>query len=119
MSREPVGEFEFKNDNLLDMRHQEILALAKLYRDNSSAEFDDRAAAIEVSIEQDIELHSDAILGVVLPSEYARSQGVMKQLKSFASKIETYDLQPLNTAAHYGLLYESVTKIYKKLGIRY
>lgn len=119
MSREPVGEYEFKNDNSLDMRHQEILALAKLYRDNSSSEFDDRAAAIEIAVEEDIELSSDNILGVVIPGEYARVPKLVKELKTFAPIVEQYDLQPLSTASHFGNLYECVARIYKKSGIKY
>jgi hypothetical protein len=119
MSREPVGDYEFKNDNSLDMRHQEILALAKLYRDNSSAEFDDRAAAIEIAIEEDIELTQENILGVVIPGEYARVPKLVKELKVFAPRVETYDLQPLSTASHFGNLYDCVANIYKKSGIKY
>lgn len=119
MSREPIGDYEFKADNNFDMRHQEILALAKLYRDNSSAEFDDRAAAIEIAIEEDIELSRDNILGVVMPAEYARVPKLVKELKTFAPMVETYDLQPLSTASHFGNLYDCVAKIYRKSGIKY
>jgi hypothetical protein len=102
----------------LDLRHQEILALARLYREGSSPDFDDRAAAIEAQVEADISLTADNVLGIVMPSEYARVQGLLQSIAHITTDIETYDIHPISTAAYYGLVYEAVYRIYRRAGIR-
>lgn len=119
LGRQPAGEFEFKDENNFDMRHQELLALSKLYRDHSSANFDDRAAAIEVSVDEDIPLDAGNLLGVVAPAEYMRTKTLRADLRKLTPHIETYDLQPLNTMAHYGLVYDAVKMIYSRNRIKF
>jgi hypothetical protein len=115
--RRPAGLEELKEDHNLDMRHAEILALSRLYHETSAPKFDDRAAAIEVQIDEDIQLTPQNLLGVVMPSEYARVDGFVDDVKRLTSIVETYDLFPLGTAAHFGLLYEGVQRVYKRAGV--
>jgi hypothetical protein len=115
--RRPAGLEEINEEYSLDMRHAEIMALGKLYHENSSHKFDDRAAAIEIQVEQDIELKPENLLGVVMPAEYARVPGFMADIKRLTNIVETYDLMPLGTAAHYGLLYDGVQRVYRRAGV--
>ena len=71
----------------------------------------------EVQVEEDVVLHRENLLGVVLPSEYTRVSQVVGSLRAITANIETYDILPLNSAAHYGLIYEAVNRLYKKFGI--
>ncbi len=116
--RRPAGDEEMKVEHELDMRHAQILALAKLYRDRESATLDDRAAAIEVSVAEDVPLEKSSLLGVVIPNEYKRLPGMVSSLKGVTQIIEGYDLLPLGTDAHYGVVYDCVKRIYKKAGIK-
>lgn len=115
--RRPAGEEEIKEQHNLDMRHAEVMALGRLYLENSSPEFDDRAAAIELQIEQDLELRSDNLLGVVMPAEYARIPELLASIKNMTPNVETYDIMPLGSTSHYAYLYAGVKAIYKKAGI--
>jgi hypothetical protein len=115
--RRPAGEEEIKEQYNLDMRHAEVMALSRLFLENSSPQCDDRAAAIEIQIEQDIAIKNDNLLGVVMPAEYARVPDLMNSIKALTPNVETYDLLPLGTESHYGLLYQGVNTIYKLAGI--
>jgi hypothetical protein len=53
-----------------------------------------------------------------MPSEYARTPGFLDDIRKLTSVVETYDLYPLGTPAHYGFIYEGVQRIYKKAGIK-
>lgn len=116
--RRPAGDEEIKEQHNLDMRHAEVMALSRLYRENSSPECDDRAAAIEIQLEADIQLQRDNLLGVVMPAEYARVPDLMAAIKALTPNVELYDVMPLGTASHYGALYQGVTNIYKNSGIK-
>src|SRR3984893_15855071 len=98
-------------------RHQEVLAVARLFQEHSSARCDDRSAAIEMQIEADITLAKDNLLGVVIPEEFKRTPGLMQALKSIAGHVQTYPHFPLGTQEHYALIYDRVNNIYKKSGI--
>lgn len=115
--RRAAGYEELKEENSLDMTHQEILALAKLYQEQSNPQFDDRAAAIEIQVAEDIRLAKDNLLGVVIPEEYKRTPGLVKALKELTLNIETYPHFPLGLQEHYALIYDRVESIYKKSGI--
>lgn len=115
--RRPASEEEIKEQHSLDMRHAEVLALSKLYLEGSSPEFDDRAAAIELQIEQDIELRKENLLGLVMPKEYARVDELMRSIRVLTPNIETYDLMPLGLNSHFNALYQGVINIYKAAGI--
>lgn len=117
-NRSAVGEEELKDEHRLDMRHAEVMALGRLMRENSTSKMDDRAAAIEIQIAQDIPLAKDNLLGVVIPSEYARTEGVMQTLRNLTSNVETYDLFPLSTDHHFALIYDRVKSIYRRAGIK-
>ena len=115
--RRPAGEDEIKEQHNLDMRHAQIIALSRLFLDNSSPEYDDRSAAIEIQIEQDIEIRSDNLLGVAMPAEYARVPELLQSINAITPNVETYDHMPLGTLSHYALLYQGVQKIYKRAGL--
>jgi hypothetical protein len=50
VQRKAVGEEELKEEHSLDMRHAEIQALGRLFREGSTSNLDDRAAAIEIQV---------------------------------------------------------------------
>jgi hypothetical protein len=115
--RRPASQEEIQEQHNLDMTHQEILALSRLYHEGSSPEFDDRAAAVEIQIEQDIELRRENLLGIVLPAEFARVDSLMRSITQLTKNVETYDLMPLGLTHHFALLYRGVKAIYKSAGI--
>ncbi len=115
--RRPAGEEEIKEQHNLDMRHAQVLALSRLFLENSSAECDDRAAAIEIQVEQDLEIKKDNLLGVVMPAEYARVPELVRAIKELTPNIEEYDIMPLGSLSHYALLYQGVKNIYKRAGV--
>jgi hypothetical protein len=115
--RRPAGEEEIKEQYNLDMRHAEVMALSRLYLENSSPDCDDRAAAIEIQVAEDIEIKSDNLLGVVMPAEYARVPELLNSIKAITPNVELYDLLPLGTGSHYGLLYQGVQNIYRRTGV--
>jgi hypothetical protein len=117
VDRRALDEDKLKENHVLDMRHAEIMALGKLYREGSTKNYDDRAAAIEVQVEQDIQLKKENLLGVVLPEEYLRTPGVRDTLKQLTSIIEPYGLLPLSLREHYSSIYQGVNQVYKKAGI--
>jgi hypothetical protein len=115
--RRPAGEEEIREQHNLDMRHAQIMALNRLFLENSTPECDDRAAAIEIQVEQDIEIRNDNLLGIVMPAEYTRMPDFMEAARAITQIIEPYDLMPLGTNSHYGLLYQGVKAVYKRAGI--
>lgn len=117
VERRAAGYEELISDHNLEIYHQEILAAARLFLEHSSPQMDDRAAAIEVQIGEDISLAKDNLLGVVMPEEFKRWPGLVPALKSLTANIQTYTHFPLSTQEHYGQIYDSVAKIYKKAGI--
>src|SRR5215211_1347228 len=114
VARRAAGHEELKEEHSLDMRHMEVLAVGRLFRENSSAACDDRAAAIEMQIAEDITLARDNLLGIVMPEEFKRTPGLMTSLKAITSRVETYPHLPLGTQEHYALIYDRVNHIYKK-----
>jgi hypothetical protein len=116
--RQATGDQEMREEHDLDITHDQILALGKLYRDRDAAKLDDRAAAIEIQIAEDIPLEKSNVLGVVVPAEYKRHKDMREALKALTPNVEAYDIMPLGTDAHYGLVYDCVKKIYKKAGIK-
>jgi hypothetical protein len=118
VQRRAVGEEELKADNSFDMRHAELQALGRLFREGSTSNLDDRAAAVEIQVAQDVPLRREDLLGVVIPEEYARTPGVMKSLKALTKYVETYDLYPVSTNHHFALIYDRVNAIYKRSGIK-
>jgi hypothetical protein len=115
--RRPAGEGEIKEQHNLDMRHAEIIALSRLFHEGSSPNCDDRAAAIELQIEQDIEIRQHNLLGIVMPREYARVPDLMRSISIITKNVETYDHYPLGLTSHFALLYDGVKAIYKLAGI--
>ncbi|WP_018321652.1 hypothetical protein [Bradyrhizobium sp. WSM2793] len=118
VDRKSLDEEKIKDEHLLTMSHAEILALGKLYREGSTKNYDDRAAAIEVQIGEDIPLRKEDLLGVVIPEEYARTEGVRESLLKFTKYIETYRLLPLSLNQHYSTIYECVERIYNRAGVQ-
>ncbi|KRQ15910.1 hypothetical protein FBZ96_11580 [Bradyrhizobium stylosanthis] len=117
VDRKSVDEDKIKEEHVLDMSHAEILALGKLYREGSTKNYDDRAAAIEVQVGEDIPLRKQDLLGVVIPEEYMRTDGVRESLLKLTKYIETYRLLPLSLSQHYSSIYDAVERIYKKAGV--
>ena len=118
VGRRAADHQELKEEHNLDMRHQEVLALARLFRESSTAQCDDRAAAVEFQIGEDVALARDNLLGVVIPDEYKRIPGLISAIKSVTGIIQTYPHLPLGTQEHYALIYDRVNTIYKKAGIK-
>jgi hypothetical protein len=116
--RRALSDDDLKEQHHLDMRHQEILALGRLYRDGSTAQCDDRAAAIEVQIEEDVVLARENLLGVVLPEEFKRVPGLLDALHNLTPRVEFYIHIPVNSAMHHGFIYERVEWIYRQAGVR-
>lgn len=117
IERRSFDDDRLKEQHLLSMSHAEILAVAKLYREGSTKNCDDRAAAIELQVEEDIPLMKQNLLGVVLPEEYLRTPGTRETLLKMTKIIESYQLLPLSLNQHYSAIYECVGRIYKKAGI--
>jgi hypothetical protein len=65
------------------------------YSEGSTSNHDDRAAAIEVQVADDIQLVAENLLGVVVPAEYLRTPGVKQSLKQLTQFVEPYDHFPL------------------------
>jgi hypothetical protein len=117
VDRNANDQKKLKDEHLLTMSHAKVLAVAKLYKEGSTKNYDDRAAAIELQIEEDIPLKKENLLGVVVPEEYTRTPGVRESLKELTNVVETYRLLPLSISQHYGLIYDCVEKVYKRAGI--
>ena len=117
VDRRAHDQEKLKEEHFLDMSHADVLAVAKLYKEGSTANCDDRAAAIELQIAEDIPLKKENLLGVIIPEEYGRTPGVRNALLNVTSIIETYRLLPLNIRDHYGLIYDCVERVYKRAGI--
>jgi hypothetical protein len=118
VDRDANDQKKLKDEHLLNMSHAKVLALAKLYKEGSTKNYDDRAAAIELQVEQDIPLKKENLLGVVIPEEYMRTPGVRESLRDLTKVVETYRLLPLNISQHYGLIYDCVEQVYKRAGIK-
>lgn len=116
--RAAAGFEEITEQYEMSLRHQEIMAVCRLALDNSSRRCDDRAAAIEVSLDQDVILTDKNLLGVVVPEEVTREASLVNWLNSLTQRIETYTHFPLSLYAHYGQVYQAVKKIYKDAGVR-
>jgi hypothetical protein len=117
VDRRAHDQEKLKEEHLLDMSHAKVLAVSKLYKEGSTINCDDRAAAIELQVAEDIPLKKENLLGVVIPEEYERTPGVRDALLNITSVIETYRLLPLNIRDHYGLVYDCVERVYKRAGI--
>jgi hypothetical protein len=115
--RQPESVADFESRYQLGPLAMEIYALLKLYSENSTAEFDDRAAAIEVQFPSDVPLSPADVLGVVVPEEMVREPMIRDALKSITQNVQTYPLFPLTPDAHFSLVYAEVRNIYKKFGI--
>lgn len=118
MKRRGADAQELQEEHNMTMRHQEIMALMKLYQEGSTPDFDDRAATIELQLEQDIQLARENLIGLVVPNEYLRTPGVKQAVESLTPNIEGYDHFPLSQNQHYGLIYDAVQRIYRAAGVR-
>lgn len=76
IDRNALDQEKLKDEHLLNMSHSKVLAVSKLYKEGSTKNCDDRAAVIELQVEQDIPLKKENLLGVVIPEEYMRTPGV-------------------------------------------
>lgn len=99
----------------IDVRHTKIEALVRLYAERSLPEIDDRGRNIEVQISEDIPL-AENVVGVVMPDAYKLYDPMKKRFKALGVAVEYYTVWPMNAEAHFGQVYEAVTKITRKLG---
>lgn len=99
-----------KTQMQIDVRHARIEALIRMYSERSLEDIDDRGRNIEVQVGGDVPI-ADNLLGVVLPDQYRLVPEIERHLKSLGAKVEYYGLYPMNADAHFGLVYEAVTKI--------
>jgi hypothetical protein len=99
-----------KTEMQIDVRHARIEALVRLYSERSLEEIDDRGRNIEVQIDGDVPL-AENLLGVVLPDQYSLVPESGRHFRSLGAVVEYYGLYPLNADAHFGLVYEAVTRI--------
>jgi hypothetical protein len=97
----------------IGVRHAKIEALIRLFSERSLEDIDDRGRNIEVQVGGDVPL-ADNLLGVVLPDPYRLDMEIERRLKSFGAKVEYYPVYPLNADAHFGAMYEAVTKIMQR-----
>lgn len=118
LHRKAASLDELQEHYNLDARHQEIQALSELYRESLKPDLDDRAAAIEVQISQDIQLASDNLIGIVLPEEYMRVKELANAIRSLTPNVETYSHWPVAKNQYYALIYDAVQKIYKVSGVK-
>jgi len=115
--RSAVGVSEFKEKHELNFRDMEIEALLNLYHHPRTKDLDERAATIEIQLEQNIALDSGDILGVVVPEEVYRDGELKAALDKLTPVVRPYSIFPLNPDYHYGLVYEQVQHIYKYYGM--
>jgi hypothetical protein len=112
-----ISPEEFERRHNLTPKYQEVEALARLYRDSHPDDYDDRARAIEVQVEDDVAITSDNLIGVVLPSEYKRETELIKAISAFDCLIKYYDIYPARTSAYTTLIYDRVKTMYVEKGL--
>ena len=115
--RRAAGHEEIKREHNLLPRHQEILAVSKLALENMNAQFDDRAAAIEISVEEDIPILPQHLVGIAVPDELRREADVWEAINQLTPFVEIYTHLPATLHGYYSRLYESVERIYRRAGI--
>lgn len=115
--RRPAGHEEIKKEYDLLPRHREVLAVSKLALENASARFDDRAAAIEISVEEDVPIAPENLIGIVLPAELRRETELWDELKRMTPYVETYSHLPTSLHGYYARMTECVERIYSKFGV--
>jgi hypothetical protein len=76
VDRDANDQKKLKDEHLLTMSHAKVLAVAKLYKEGSTKNYDDRAAAIELQVEEDkrIEARLDAGLSVLASDSHVAIQ---------------------------------------------
>ncbi|MHC2002522.1 hypothetical protein ACYQR9_19060 [Methylobacterium sp. CM6241] len=116
--RRPMGEEEVKREHDLLPRHREILAVSKLAGENSAAKMDDRAAAIEISVSEDVPLLKEDLVGIVVPSELRREKELWLKLNEMTKFVETYSHLPASLHGYYARMSECVERIYERAGVR-
>lgn len=116
--RRPAGYEDLKQEHDLLPRHREILAVSRLAAENAAVKMDDRAAAIEISVDEDVPITVDNLLGIVLPEELKREQELWLHLKSLSKNIETYSHLPSSLHGYYSRMSECVNRIYRRNGIK-
>ena len=106
-----LSESELRSRHSLDVRHQEVEALARLYSDRSNTRADDRLRTIELQVTQDLSLSTGNLLGVVIPYQYARFPAIAAKLSALGCRVEEYGEYPINVPNYYGIVYERVQAI--------
>ncbi|WP_186421321.1 hypothetical protein [Bosea sp. CS1GBMeth4] len=118
VKRNPRPAEKLDDEYSLTPRHAAVKAINRLYAEKSAEGFDDRAAAIELQLETDIDLTPENLLGVVMPEEYKRDREMVKIVKSITPRIEFYECHPISGNSYFSAIYSAVNTIYRKAGIR-
>lgn len=107
---------EVKHRGKLGIRHSQVEALCCMYnREQLTA--DDRAFAIEIQSDQDVEI-TDNLIGIVMPRPYFDDKDLRKRLRSIQGlQVRSYDVWPLSTESYMAAIYREVTEMYRKLGL--
>lgn len=114
--REPNSEKQLKRKHAIDMRHAEVMALARLYNENTSTDLDDRAATVELQVDHDIALDDGNVIGVIVCQEWLRTPEVERKLARITKNIITYSLYPNTMQGYFGVINEKVMGLYQSLG---
>jgi hypothetical protein len=102
-----------KTQMQIGVRHARVEALVRLYSERTLPEIDDRGRNIEVQVSDDIPL-KDNLFGVVMPDPYQYDLELVRCLKDLGVKTEYYGIYPLNADAHFGTMYEAVSRIFRR-----
>lgn len=116
--RVPNSHKDISRRHSIDGRHDEIMALSKLYQEYTTTQMDDRAAAIEVQVPTDVSLHGGDVVGVIVCEERLATPGLRQALEEISPNILEYSLYPNSLANYYGAIHERTMDLYKILGFR-
>jgi hypothetical protein len=117
--------FRGGKDDAVDIKRQHILgpkdipaeALNALYKEALSEKVDDRCRAIEVQVENRIELASNPLLGIIAPRPYEADPTYKAMLNALAPNVEYYDILPYRVQSYYWMLHDFTKKILTKEGL--
>ncbi|WP_299860645.1 hypothetical protein [uncultured Hoeflea sp.] len=97
------------------VRHAQVAALCSLYN-REQLEADDRALAIEIQTDQDVQI-KDNLIGAVLPRPYYDDPELKKYFRENRIIVKHYDIYPLSVEAYMSLIYSNVKELYMKWGL--
>ncbi|MDX3809423.1 hypothetical protein ACXIUS_05610 [Bosea thiooxidans] len=116
--RQANSQRELQRRHTFDMRHSELMALARLYSEQIMPEMDDRAAAVEVQVAADVPLGGGNLRGVIVCQEWLRTPGIRKELTKLTPNVLDYPIYPNTMQAYFGMVAQKTMDLYSALGIR-